>query len=377
MELTALLGLFAAVLPLAYGAPTETLSRLQPEVLAAMKRDLGLETKAAEARVSRELASHDVIKQLRDTVGEAFAGAWLTDDAKTINIAITDKASIDAVIKAGGHPVVHTNSMSKLEKAMEALNELERTKLKSRSDGHSGVASWYVDVIANKIVLEAIAEANTTAEEMAQKVGLEKSEFEVHEVAELPNTKAAVVGGEAYIINGNTRCSIGFSVNNGFITAGHCGGSGAQATTSSGEYLGNVADSEFPGSDMAHVNTVGGTVLSPYIQGYGNYTPGVRGSNVAPTGASICHSGSTTGLRCGTVTQSGVTVNYPQGLTYGLTGTNACCEGGDSGGSFFAGNQAQGVTSGGSGNCRDGGVTFFQPVNPILSRYGLALIFET
>ncbi|KAM3516441.1 hypothetical protein NHJ13051_009911 [Beauveria bassiana] len=92
---------------------------------------------------------------------------------------------------------------------------------------------------------------------------------------------------------------------------------------------------------MAHVPSVGGTVLSPYIQGWGSWTPGVRGSNVAPIGASICRSGSTTGLRCGSVNQFGVTVNYAQGAVVGLIGTNACAEGADSGGSFFSDHQAQ------------------------------------
>ena len=68
-----------------------------------------------------------------------------------------------------------------------------------------------------------------------------------------------------------------------------------------------------------------------------------------------------------------MTVNYPQGAVFGLTQTNACAEGGDSGGSFISGIQAQGVTSGGSGNCSSGGQTFFQPIAPILSKYGLSL----
>jgi streptogrisin C len=67
------------------------------------------------------------------------------------------------------------------------------------------------------------------------------------------------------------------------------------------------------------------------------------------------------------------TVNYPQGTVTGLTRTNACAEPGDSGGSWLSGAQAQGVTSGGSGNCTSGGTTYFQPVNEILSAYGLTL----
>jgi hypothetical protein len=49
-------------------------------------------------------------------------------------------------------------------------------------------------------------------------------------------------------------------------------------------------------------------------------------------------------------------------------------EPGDSGGSFISGDQAQGVTSGGSGDCSSGGTTFFQPVNEILSTFGLTLV---
>ncbi|HWH00005.1 MAG TPA: carbohydrate-binding protein, partial [Pilimelia sp.] len=54
--------------------------------------------------------------------------------------------------------------------------------------------------------------------------------------------------------------------------------------------------------------------------------------------------------------------------------TTVCAEPGDSGGSLIAGTQAQGVTSGGSGNCRTGGTTYFQPVNEILQVYSLTLM---
>jgi len=51
--------------------------------------------------------------------------------------------------------------------------------------------------------------------------------------------------------------------------------------------------------------------------------------------------------------------------------TNICAEPGDSGGPLYAGSTALGITSGGSGNCRSGGVTFFQPVVEVLNRYGV------
>jgi streptogrisin C len=58
----------------------------------------------------------------------------------------------------------------------------------------------------------------------------------------------------------------------------------------------------------------------------------------------------------------------------GLTQTDVCAEGGDSGGSWLSGDQAQGVTSGGSGNCSTGGVTFFQPLTEILEAADVALV---
>ena len=98
-------------------------------------------------------------------------------------------------------------------------------------------------------------------------------------------------------------------------------------------------------------------------------------------GASICRSGSTTGWRCGSVTRKNVSVNYGQGTVNGLTQSTACAGRGDSGGSWITGSgQAQGVTSGGqlpagqNTNCSVASpVSYFQPINPLISRFGLTL----
>lgn len=57
-----------------------------------------------------------------------------------------------------------------------------------------------------------------------------------------------------------------------------------------------------------------------------------------------------------------------------MTRTTACAEPGDSGGAYISGDRAQGVTSGGSGNRTTGGTTYYQPVDEILSAYGLTLV---
>lgn len=122
------------------------------------------------------------------------------------------------------------------------------------------------------------------------------------------------------------------------------------------------------------MNVANGWWTVPVVLGWGTVSDQlVRGSNEAPVGASICRSGSTTHWHCGNVLAKNVTVNYSQGTVYSLTQTSVCVEGGDSGGSYISGDQAQGVTSGGSGNCTAGGQSIYQPIKPILSRYGLTL----
>lgn len=378
MELVKFLAFLATVLPVAYGAPTQAATDLHPEILAAMKRDLGLDAEQATARVARDTQNSEIIEQLRTTAGSAFGGAWIAEDGETLNVAVTDEALVADVTAAGATPAVVANSFGKLEEAKQALDNLDIEQpatLAAADSAESGIAAYYVDVAANKLVLEATAGGVAHAESLAQQVGLSASEFEVKTVENLPTTLATIRGGDAYYINNAARCSIGFTVTTGFVSAGHCGTAGSSATTSSGAALGTFSGSVFPGSaDMSYIRSVSGSTLQGIVYAYGGTNIAVTGSTASATGASICRSGSTTGVHCGTVRALGATVNYAEGRVTGLTQTNVCAEPGDSGGSFYTGGQAQGVTSGGSGDCSSGGTTYFQPVNEILSTYGLTLV---
>lgn len=376
MELTKFLTFLAAVLPVVYGAPTQTANELQPEILAAMKRDLGLNSEQAHARVARELQATEVIENLRRSAGDSFAGAWFQDDE--LHVGVTDESLANEVRAAGANVAIRSNSLSKLEKAKAALDKIDIdqvTTLGTESTEATGVAAYYVDVTTNKLVLEVLSGSVSHAESLASEVGLGEGDFEVRTVEEIPTTLATIVGGNAYLINRGGRCSIGFSVTTGFVTAGHCGAVGASASTQAGETIGSFAGRVFPGSaDMAFVRTTAGQTLSGRVNNYNGGTVAISGSTVTAIGGAICRSGSTTGVYCGTVRAYGATVNYSQGRVTGLTQTNVCAEPGDSGGSWYSGSQAQGVTSGGSGNCNSGGTTYYQPVNEILQTYGLTLV---
>jgi streptogrisin D len=76
---------------------------------------------------------------------------------------------------------------------------------------------------------------------------------------------------------------------------------------------------------------------------YNGSVQDITRSGNAYVNQSVRRSGSTTGLRSGTVTALNATVNYSEGSVTGLIRTTVCAEGGDSGGSLFAGSTALGL----------------------------------
>ncbi len=186
-------------------------------------------------------------------------------------------------------------------------------------------------------------------------------------------------GGQAIYAGGGGRCSLGFNVRSSsgtyyFITAGHCTNISSSWYTNSSQttYIGPRAGSSFPGNDYGIVRYSNTSLSHPgTVHLYGGGTQDITRAANAYVGQSVRRSGSTTGVRSGSVTALNATVNYREGSVYGLIRTNVCAEPGDSGGSLFAGTTALGLTSGGSGNCTFGGTTYFQPVPEVLSRYGV------
>jgi streptogrisin B len=91
-------------------------------------------------------------------------------------------------------------------------------------------------------------------------------------------------------------------------------------------------------------------------------------------GEAVKRTGSTSGTHSGTVTGLNVTVHYAGGgRVSGMIRTNVCAEPGDSGGPLYDGTKGLGITSGGSGNCRTGGTTFYQPVPEAANNYGVTV----
>ncbi|WP_327122172.1 S1 family peptidase [Streptomyces sp. NBC_01341] len=335
-------------------------------IIEAMQRDLGLTKSQARARLTAEKAATALEGTARGAAGAAYGGSWFDSGSGRLTVAVTDSGAARAVRATGAEVRVVDHTARQLDAVKSRLDALSAPQ---------GISSWHVDPRANTVVVNVVAseERDNDVRAFVAKAR-EAGPVAVERTAEAPRTFAAgTVGGDPYY-TGNVRCSIGFSVHGGFVTAGHCGQAGGAVRGWDGSAIGNFQGSSFPDNDYAWVNVGSGWWTVPVVLGWGTVSDQlVRGSNEAPIGASVCRSGSTTHWHCGSVLAKNETVNYSQGAVHQMTKTSVCAEPGDSGGSFISGDQAQGVTSGGWGNCSGGGETWHQPINEILNRYGLTL----
>lgn len=321
--------------------------------LLAMAIAVPMSTPAAAA-VLDDTALSAAAEDLGATLGDTFGGAWI--DNGQLVVAVTDAAKANDVTATGAQAKVVEHSAAALDAMVTDMNAVADAAPDS-------VTAWGVDVRHNTVNMTALPGAADDARAFAASADVE--DVRIKESADVPRLYADIQGGEAYNI-GQSRCSVGFSVNGGFVTAGHCEVlTGGGELTKDGAPLGEWGGSEFPGADYAWVQTSADWNPVGQVTGIG----AVAGSQEAETGAATQKSGSTSGVTDGTIGEKNQTVNYPEGSVSGLTATDALCQAGDSGGAFISDGQAQGVVSGGNtATC------YFQPVNPILDAYGLSLV---
>ncbi|MEU0898558.1 carbohydrate-binding protein [Streptomyces massasporeus] len=356
--------------PLPSAAQTLGAHRPSPAMLRALERDLGLTPAQASRRLVSEAEAGTRAGLLRNALGKRFAGAWLRGTtSQELVVATTDAADVPAIKAQGAKAAVVKKTLRDLMAAKRKLNRAA-ARVNTRD-----TPLWYVDVPANRVAVEARTKAAAAA--FIKAASLDGKSVIVRVTANRPRLLADITGGDAYYINDAARCSIGFSVTKGeqqgFASAGHCGKKGARTTGFDKAEQGTFQASTFPGKDMSWVAVNDQWNTTANVKAGGDQKVQITGSVQALVGAAVCRSGSTTGWHCGTIEQHDTSVSYAEGRVDGLTRTTVCAEPGDSGGPYVAGVQAQGVTSGGTGDCKSGGTTFYQPINPLLSDFGLTL----
>jgi streptogrisin C len=336
-----------------------------PEVLAALQRDLHLTADQAKARLAQQAKAMEVDSKIEGVVGQAFGGSWFDSRLGKLVVGVTQPQSVASVQAAGAEARVVDHSMAELDAIMDELDALagkaagsdkaQRAGGGKRQSAVAGLTTWYVDPTTNSVVVTAASkQAQATALARLDKYG---DAVRVEVSAITPVTTANFMdGGDA--INGGS-CSAGFNLRNSstgqgyLLTAGHCVTAGTTTTGQGGVAFGPVLESWFPTYDDAIIrnDNPGYWIQGPWVDT--NPSNGgvivVSGYSDSPVGTSICKSGITTKLTCGTITAKDQTVTYSGGATvYGLTRHSACVEPGDSGGANYrvTGNSAEGVTSG-------------------------------
>ncbi|WP_033415245.1 S1 family peptidase [Streptomyces canus] len=297
------------------------------------------------------------------------AGTWIGADGRPV-VAVTDEQAATEVREAGARPKVVGHSMDELKSAAKTLRSAPRV---------AGTA-WSMDYRTNEVVVQG--DSTVSASDWAAMTNVAHGIGGFVRMERTGGSFTPRLNGAQPILSTGGRCSAGFNVTNGqsdfILTAGHCGPTGSTwfADTGGTNQLGKTVTQSFPGDDFS---------LVQYADGKAGDGAGVvfigNGKGVQITGAGdpsigqrVFRSGSTSGLRDGQVTGVNSTVNYPEGTVTGLIETNVCAEPGDSGGPMFSEGIALGITSGGSGDCTQGGTTFFQPVTKALTALGMQLI---
>jgi streptogrisin D len=319
--------------------------------------------------VDQQIAAAEQATALAGSLGsDQTAGTYLDQATGRMVVTVTDSAAAEAVRAAGGVAKLVARSGADLERVTSALQA---------SPTITGTA-WAVDPVTNQVVVSV--DSTVDAAELAQ-IGSVTGQFRgAVRIERTPGTLDLAISGGDAIFGGSSRCSLGFNVRSGsgrqyFVTAGHCTNIASTwyANSSHTSLLGPRVVSSFPTNDYGVVRFDSSISRPGNVNLYNGSFRDITNAANAFVGQSVQRSGSTTRVRSGSVTGLNATVNYPQGTVFGLIRTTVCAEGGDSGGSLFAGSTALGITSGGSGNCTSGGTTFFQPVTEVLNRFGLSV----
>jgi streptogrisin C len=250
----------ALTYPALAGTDPDPAPRVAPKMLAALQRDLGLTAAQAEARLKKEAWARQTRQALSQELGAVYGGAWLDADATQLTVALTNPDRADAVRAAGAEPKPVTRSARQLEAVKHNLD-------RRASQATASIPGWYVDPATNSVVVLSAANDPSAARSFVASSGVAADAVRVVTTSQRPRLLAApagaadslvVRGGDPYFIDNAARCSVGFAVEGGFVSAGHCGQVGSTTTGPVGDEQvpqGTFEASTFPGSDFSFVAT--------------------------------------------------------------------------------------------------------------------------
>ncbi|WP_336317598.1 alpha-lytic protease prodomain-containing protein [Streptomyces lavendofoliae] len=370
---------------MAQAQDTEAGPRYQPEMVRALAASLGVSVEAAVDRLDRQAAQQARLAELKKS-GIAGDGAFF-DASGTLTVNADDKAEATRIQKAGLTARIPARGQAALDRVKAELDAFAAKRVPS------GVVAWSVDLASDKVSVRVNNDRGAAAKAFLAKAAKHGAAVQIVRGQEKLAPQAAIYPGSKMTFNNTTQwCSVGYGARDSsgrqyLVTAGHC-------VTNTLRYDGAAFAQGYKSRyalgtrsvDMGLATVNSGHSIATAVGTYGNSNPvAVRGSSRAASGAAICKSGWTTKWTCGTIGSYNNTVTYidenggPDTVISGLATSSVCTEGGDSGGAYISGNQAQGMTSGGpvgqrcTGGVHSRGSSYFQPLDDALRYYGLTL----
>ncbi|MDJ0460117.1 S1 family peptidase [Streptomyces sp. H27-C3] len=246
------------------------------------------------------------------------------------------------------------------------LDATSRAVTRQVGDGVAGVLGWGIDERRGRVEVRVHRTERTAATaSFLTRIRALGDRIRVVETSDAPRQEQGdVVGGEKWTPGSESPCSIGFSVTGAggakaFLTAGHCtndadqpayGKDGTRVGTSNknGSLSINAREGDF---GLVDIDQSGWNLL-PKVSGYGSGDVTVTGSADGIVGQAVCRSGQTSRWHCGEITRVDQSVDYGSVVIDGLSYSDACSAGGDSGGAYVTatGGKAVGLHSGGGSN---------------------------
>lgn len=358
-------------------------TRYSADVVALMARTSGRTVAAQKARLQRQDRANNIAARLQ-AAGHRFDGLFLDARGDLVVQAEPGSASAAAAQAAGATVRDPAYGEARLSAIQDALS---RQSLQ-------GVAKIGVDLEHDRVV---VTRSGALAPALDKAIRAQGKAVVVRQ-GPAYEAQATVRGGDKITIDGGGYCSAGFPGHDRagalvMVWVGHCVEDASSFTNSAGTRIGTYGDGDFFSYDgrddydtgYVRIDAEDSITVDANQYGTGYDLDASRGSAKPPVGTEVCRTGATSGITCGEILSYDNTVTYVDkqrrtvARVRGLAETTACTAGGDSGGAYSAGGYGIGLTSGGpidqtcgfNGGFLDGTSSLVQPVNDVLSRYGL------
>ncbi len=372
----------------AHGAPSADSSagegRYQKQMVRALADSLGIDDAAAVRRLDTQAAQQKTLAALKSS-GADSRGAFFDAKGK-LTVNVTGPQAARTVQAAGLKARMVAHTADELDGIKAALDKAAVRHVPA------GVQGWGVEPASNQVVIRLRGTAAAADEAFLARAASYGSAVAVKDNEGQAVTTAGTVYPGSRMDYGNHYCSVGFGAHDSsgrqvLVTAGHCVENLPDLSYDGAHFAKGIKTRFKHGRnsiDMGLASVDSGSSIATQIGTWGNGgNVAVKGGQRAAVGSDVCKSGATSRWTCGSIKSYNYTVTYsdegqPDTLVSGLGLSTVCTLGGDSGGAWVSGNQAQGVTSGGLNSNRcDGvygeGTSYFQPLDDALNYYGLRL----